>query len=385
MLGHLAGLAGLMANMLADITDALALVGFGRAHLANVGGDLADEFLVAPGHSNLARLGIHVEGNSRRGWNPHRMGEADIQDQVLSFQLRPITDAFHLELAAKASADAKHHVVKQGPRQSVQGTRPGLIRRPFDPNRLPGDGDLHVGMKAAGQLALGSTHLHVAPVDFHLHAVGQFDRHSTDARHLSLPSPNLTQDFAADAELAGARAAHHAFGSREDRHADSRAHPRDLAFAGVDASAGSADTLQPADPRPAPPPLSNVLEMEPQHRLGLPLLRRHLVAFNVAFLLENPGDGHFDLRRGKGDDGVTGQQPVAYTSQHIGNRIGKAHPVSPSPVTNWPSPRPGSCPPGPARGSRCGTWRNAGYTRAAGRRSGSDCAPGSCTGAGFPE
>ena len=39
-------LAGLAADVLADVADALALVGLGRPDVADLGGHLADQFLV---------------------------------------------------------------------------------------------------------------------------------------------------------------------------------------------------------------------------------------------------------------------------------------------------------------------------------------------------
>ena len=55
----LAGLAGLAADLLAGVADALALVGLRLALLADVGGGLADELLVGAEH-----------GEPRRGLDP---------------------------------------------------------------------------------------------------------------------------------------------------------------------------------------------------------------------------------------------------------------------------------------------------------------------------
>src|SRR5262245_40318622 len=51
--GHLGPLPDLPRDVLVAVADALALVGLGRAALADVGGDLADQLLVDPAHDHL--------------------------------------------------------------------------------------------------------------------------------------------------------------------------------------------------------------------------------------------------------------------------------------------------------------------------------------------
>src|SRR3546814_19935157 len=71
----LARLSGLLGDVLAEVPDALALVGLGLADLADVGGDLADRLLVdAPDHYAV-RSG-HLEGDAGGGVDGHGMAEA---------------------------------------------------------------------------------------------------------------------------------------------------------------------------------------------------------------------------------------------------------------------------------------------------------------------
>src|SRR5580765_1888347 len=51
-----AGLAGLLANLLADVTHALPLVNVRGTELAHLGGDLSDLLAVDPGHRELGLL-----------------------------------------------------------------------------------------------------------------------------------------------------------------------------------------------------------------------------------------------------------------------------------------------------------------------------------------
>src|SRR6476619_8558929 len=61
---RLGTLADLPADVLALVADALALVRLWRAHLANLGGRLADHLLVRPLDENLRRR-RHLEGDAR--------------------------------------------------------------------------------------------------------------------------------------------------------------------------------------------------------------------------------------------------------------------------------------------------------------------------------
>src|SRR3546814_7291982 len=71
----LARLSGLLGDVLAEVPDALALVGLGLADLADVGGALADRLLVdAPDHYAV-RSG-HLEGDAGGGVDGHGMAEA---------------------------------------------------------------------------------------------------------------------------------------------------------------------------------------------------------------------------------------------------------------------------------------------------------------------
>src|SRR3978361_1984229 len=77
----LAGLAGLAEDLLAEVAHTLALVGLGLAHGADVGGDLADQFLVdaADDHPCLRRA---LEGDAVRCRHQHGVAEPEREAQA---------------------------------------------------------------------------------------------------------------------------------------------------------------------------------------------------------------------------------------------------------------------------------------------------------------
>src|SRR3990172_5879818 len=88
----LASLAGLAAHYLTRVTNTLALVGVNAAHVPYLGGHLPHQFLVYPGN-DYAACALHLEGDPRRRRDLHRMGVADLQDQVFAALLGPISNA----------------------------------------------------------------------------------------------------------------------------------------------------------------------------------------------------------------------------------------------------------------------------------------------------
>src|SRR5512146_2621097 len=83
-------------------------------------------------------------------------------------------------------------------------------------------------------------------------------------RDTSYLLPDLAQDLAAHAQLAGACAGHDSLGSGQDRHAKAGKDPRNVCLLGVDAAPGGADALDARQHRTALAALADVLDLEPQ-------------------------------------------------------------------------------------------------------------------------
>src|SRR5512138_3037932 len=84
LLGSFAGLTGFATNLLADVTNALAMIRLRRAHAADLGRSLAHNFTIVAKHLDDAGLLIDFEVNPGRGFHLYRMGVAHEQSQVFS-------------------------------------------------------------------------------------------------------------------------------------------------------------------------------------------------------------------------------------------------------------------------------------------------------------
>src|SRR5919198_4214210 len=150
------GLAGLAADALAEVADALALVRLGRPQAAYVGRELPDRLLVDAAHREagrevLVRLGRReglqvgdLDAGRRR--QVDRVREAERQDHALALLLTAVADAVHLERLAEALGHAGDHVRDQRPGQAVQRAVHALVGRPshLDDAVLPPDLDVGV-------------------------------------------------------------------------------------------------------------------------------------------------------------------------------------------------------------------------------------------------
>src|SRR5581483_991370 len=129
----LRGLAGLLAHELVLVPDALALVGFGLADLADVRRDLADGLLVVAAHHDL-RGRRNLELDPLGGPHDDRVREADGKLEVLPLHRGPVPDADDLQTLLVALGHPLHHVRDQGPGQAVQAAVDGLVARALDPD-----------------------------------------------------------------------------------------------------------------------------------------------------------------------------------------------------------------------------------------------------------
>src|SRR5207302_3231560 len=98
-------LPDLSPDVFALVADALALVRLGRAHLADLGGSLADHLLVDAAHDNLRRH-RHLEADALARRDAHRVRVPDLQLEVRARHRRAIADPLNLEALLEAVGDA---------------------------------------------------------------------------------------------------------------------------------------------------------------------------------------------------------------------------------------------------------------------------------------
>src|SRR4026209_2872435 len=105
----LAGLAGLAADLLARVADALARVRLGLAGRAHARGDLADELLVDADDGQLGRV-LDLEADTRRRVDLDGMAVAEVELELPPHKRGTIPDAGDLERLAVALGDPDDHV-----------------------------------------------------------------------------------------------------------------------------------------------------------------------------------------------------------------------------------------------------------------------------------
>src|ERR1700722_13516614 len=182
----LRGLARLLADLLALITNALAPVGLRRTESANLGRRLPHRLLVRTGQDDDCSLGI--SGNL--AFDPLRKGEGDgmreaeRQVEDLALELRAVAGADQLQRSRVPLGDALHHAADQGPGQSlVAGT---VTTRDYrrDQHRSAVDLGRDARRKRALEGALGALDLDGAVLHRRADALGQGDGALADARLL---------------------------------------------------------------------------------------------------------------------------------------------------------------------------------------------------------
>src|SRR5262249_22579028 len=168
---------------LALVADALALVGLGRAHLADLGRGLADELLVDPADDDLRRR-RHLELDPLPRHDPHRVRVADLQLEVRAGERRAVADPLELEALLEALGDAVDHVRDERAREPVE--RPvlaalGRARHRDDAVLLRDRDPLRHDL---AQLALRTVYGDPAGIDRDGHAGGHLDWSLSDPAHL---------------------------------------------------------------------------------------------------------------------------------------------------------------------------------------------------------
>src|SRR5215470_16642271 len=137
------------------------------------------------------------------------------------------------------------------------------------------------------------------------------------------PLPHVAQHLAAHTGLHGRPPRHHSPGRREDAGAQAGKDFRNLVAPEVHAASGTADPLDAGD---EPLAVRSVFQSQPQHLSRRRALSRarlvdHLEAVDIAFVLQDARDLHFDPRRRDVDTGVLGRDAVSNPREHVRNRI----------------------------------------------------------------
>src|SRR3954451_802429 len=176
----LAGLAGLAADLLPGVPDALALVRLGLACGADLGRDLAHELLVDPDHGQPGGV-LELEADPLRRRDLDRMAVAEAQLQPIADLLGAIADTGDLEALAVAVRDALDHVRDEGPCQAVELLVDLLLARPLHEERAVLLADRDVRVKLTAELAFRALDRHLPAVDRDVDAARDGDGKSTDS------------------------------------------------------------------------------------------------------------------------------------------------------------------------------------------------------------
>src|SRR4051812_2106815 len=146
----LAGLAGLAADLLPGVADALALVRLGLARGPDLGRDLPDQLLVDAEDGQAGRA-LDLEADAFGRIDLHRMAVPEVELELAAVERGPIADAGDLEALAVPVAHADDHVVDQRPGQAMELLVGLLFGGPgdHDGGLLAADG--HVRMDGPGQ------------------------------------------------------------------------------------------------------------------------------------------------------------------------------------------------------------------------------------------
>src|SRR6185503_15296244 len=183
----LAGLAGLAADVLARVADALALVRLGLARGADLGGDLADELLVDADDGEPRRV-LDLEADPGRRVDLDRVAVAQVELELLAVERGTVADAGDLEALAVAVGHPDDHVVHERPGEAVELLVVLLLGGPGDDDGAVLLADRDVRMERAAEGPLGALHRHGPPVDRHVDTRRDGDGKASDTRHVDRPT-----------------------------------------------------------------------------------------------------------------------------------------------------------------------------------------------------
>src|SRR3954447_12793403 len=178
----LAGLAGLAADLLAGVANALALVGLGLARRPDPRGDLPDELLVDADDREAGRV-LDLEADAGRRIDLDRVAVPQVELELPPDQRGTIPHAGDLEGLPVAGGHADDHVVDERPGQPVELLVGLALRRARHDDRVTIAGNADLGVQLAGEASLRPLDGHVPAVDGDIDPGGNGDWHASDPRH----------------------------------------------------------------------------------------------------------------------------------------------------------------------------------------------------------
>src|SRR3954471_4809295 len=179
---RLGTLAYFAPHVLALVADALALVRLRRAHLADLGGRLADHLLVGSLDEDLRR-GRHLERDAGARLDRDGVRVTDAELEVGALERCAVADALDLELLLEALRHALDHVRDQRPGQAVQRPVLPALGRPLHGHDAVGLLDLHPRGNLLLQRAEWAGDRDAGRLDRDGDAVGDLDGCVADSAH----------------------------------------------------------------------------------------------------------------------------------------------------------------------------------------------------------
>ena len=298
---------------LAQVADALLLVGVRDAEALDVVGDLAHLLPVdAPDGEQGGLLGDDLDPRGDVVEDRPGIAQADLELALVDLGL--VADADDLELLHVALGDADDGVVGQGPAEAVVGPRGLGVVGPAQDEAPALQGGRDARLERRRELAFLA--LEVDPVRMHRdgHARRYRDGFLPDSRHdtLSPRLPDAAEDFAARPELLAGPAGHDAAGRRDDDEAQAVQDLGDGIPGAVDPAARRADPLEAADDAPV---VLGVLERHVEDALFLVV--DDLVVLDVALVLEDLDDLDPQAEGGHVDFPLLGLHAVADPGEQV--------------------------------------------------------------------
>src|SRR5919112_447704 len=145
-------LAGLAADLLADVANALPLVRLWWPHRSELGRDLAYQLFVRPFDLDHGVV-VHRDLDAFGCLILDRMGVAHDQVHPVRLRLGLVPDALDLEALAESFGYPIDHVLYQRAGEAVQRLVPLFLAGTGDGELVVGKGDLHLGMQLPAELA----------------------------------------------------------------------------------------------------------------------------------------------------------------------------------------------------------------------------------------
>ena len=246
------------------------------------------------------------------------------QHDLLALDLGLVADAVDLELAAEPVGHALEHVADERTHEPVRRALRAEVALALEHEDVLlvvvlGLLDLDVLVTLHRQGALGPLGRHDVVGDRDGDPLGDLERFTTDARH---DSPDLAEDFAADALLPGLFVGHHALRRGKDGDTEAVADPRHLLGGDVGALARARHAAHAGD-RAAGAGAAVVAERELEDALLAIVDGGHRL--DEALVAEDLGEPELDVRARALDELLARADPVADAREEVSDGIGHRH------------------------------------------------------------